>query len=102
MRCARHWGHLHTRLVELEAKQLIVCPFSTIHREESLLTAEWRDHLKLLYQTIGDVSFRSPEEIETAQLLTAIRSWLGSPRRSDREESWREPFESIRIDGRSI
>ena len=89
-----HWGHLHARLVELAAKQLIVCPFSTIHRAESLLTAEWRDRLKLLYRTIGDVSFRSPEEIETAQLLTAIRSWLGLPRRSDWEESWQEPFES--------
>ena len=58
------WEHLHARLVELDAKQLIACPFSTIHQEESLLTAEWRDRLKHLYRTIGGVGFRPPQEIE--------------------------------------
>ncbi len=88
------WEQLHVRLLELDAKQLIVCPFSTVHREESLLTAEWGDRLKQLYRTIGGVGFRPSQEIETAQLLTAIRDWLGIPLRPDREESWREAFES--------
>lgn len=88
------WGLLHARLVELDAMQLIVCPFSEVHREESMLAAEWRDRLKLLYRTIGGVAFRPPREIETAQLLTAIRSWLGSPGPTVREAAWEESFES--------
>jgi len=88
------WRLLHARLVELDAMQLIVCPFSEVHLEESMLAAEWRDRLKLLYRTIGGVAFRTPREIETAQLLTAIRSWLGSPGPSVREAAWEESFES--------
>lgn len=85
---------LHARLAELDAKQLIVCPYSQVHREESLLDARWRDSLKALYRTIGGVSFRSPEEIEMAQLLKAIRSWLGLSGPFVREIDWQDAFES--------
>jgi hypothetical protein len=88
------WEPLHARLVELAAMQLIVCPFSEVHREESLLDSRWRDRFKMLYRSIGGVGFRLPEEIEAAQLLSAMCSWLGSPGPTVGEAAWEESFET--------
>jgi hypothetical protein len=75
------WEAVFQRMRLLNWLQAICCPFSKIHREESLLADQSRDAHKELYRELsGGVEFLAPIEIEQSQLLDAVRRYLqGSP-----------------------
>jgi hypothetical protein len=71
------WKELLERLRLLAYLQVITCPFSTIHEDESLLAETSRNDLKELYRELSDGNeFCSPAGIEQNQLLDAIRRHL--------------------------
>src|SRR4051812_31612473 len=71
------WKELFQRLQLLTALQLICCPYSKVHREESLLAEQTRDTLKCLYRDLsGGGELLPPYEIEQNQLLRAVGRYL--------------------------
>ena len=87
------WTDLHKKLDGLTSLQLIACPWSRLHREESMLTQQWRDQLQGLYkQLAGDDRFLSPDDIELAQLKKVLHCYLGQPEASNVEGAWEEAF----------
>lgn len=73
------WRAICDRLRLLIWLDLVICPYSRVHREESLLAEYSRDDLKALYRELsgGGTEFLSPDEIEQNQLLEAMRCFLG-------------------------
>jgi hypothetical protein len=83
------WGELLNRLRLLTCLQLITCPYSKVHIDESLLAETSRDALKGLYGELSDGNaFLWPFEIEKLQLLDAIDRWL---RGEDQRSPWSKP-----------
>lgn len=71
------WTEVHQRLKLLMALEVVACPYSPIHVEESLLASHTRDALKCLYRDLsGGDTFLTPHEITQNQLLDAIRRYL--------------------------
>lgn len=91
------WIELHKKLSSLVALQVIVCPYSEVHKDESLLSKELRDRLKEMYRSFGgDDRLRRIHDIRQDQLLRSIRTWLGVPE-SDKDKTraaWRDAFDS--------
>lgn len=74
----RYWADLYDRLVRLNANEIITCPFSLIHVEESNYDYKLRDALKQMYRRIaGDDEFRQPDDIEKRQLARSLRAYIG-------------------------
>ena len=74
----QRWQEVYRRLTLLSYLQVITCPYSEIHWEESLLAEHSRDKLKSLYRELSDgIEFLSPLDIEQNQLLRSIRRYLG-------------------------
>ncbi|NLE58438.1 MAG: hypothetical protein GX616_08760 [Planctomycetes bacterium] len=72
------WGGLYDRLVRLTANDIITCPSSPIHVEESKFAHGLRDALKTMYRQIaGDDEFCQPEDIEKRQLARSLRAYIG-------------------------
>lgn len=85
------WTDLHKNLKNLIGLQLIACPYSSLHREESMLSEEWRDDLQTLYKELAvEDRFRSPDDIEFTQLCRALRAYIGHPESSDDAEFWKD------------
>jgi len=83
------WKAVCDRLRLLIGLDLVICPYSRVHREESLLAEYSRDDLKALYRELsGGVKFLSPDEIEQKQLHEALRCYLGQAKMPD---EWRKP-----------
>ena len=56
------WTDVHSRLVRLASNEVITCPCSPIHVEESEYDYTLRDALKDMYRSIaGDDEFRRPK-----------------------------------------
>lgn len=71
------WSEVHRRLKLLTWLQVVTCPFSPIHVEESLLASQTRDELKKLYRDLsGGDKFLTPHEITQNQLLDAMDRFL--------------------------
>ena len=90
----QRWKDVYGRLRALCHFQVITCPYSNVHREESLLADYSRDVLKELYRELscGD-QFLPPIEIEQNQLLESIGLYLqGAPAPSqwDKPRLWKE------------
>ncbi|MBI3467150.1 MAG: hypothetical protein HY000_29400 [Planctomycetes bacterium] len=72
------WGELYDRLTRLTASDIITCPFSSIHVEESKFDNRLRVALRAMYRHIaGDDQFRRPEDIEKRQLARSLRAYMG-------------------------
>jgi hypothetical protein len=85
------WKAVHRRLLLLAHLEVITCPYSPIHEDESLLAEHSRDQLKALYRELsGGNAFRSPFEVEQAQLLRSIRRFLGQGDVVGPAPAWRE------------
>lgn len=90
----RIWTELHTKLSTLAGLQLVVCPYSDIHQDESLLSHSLRDELKEMYRSFGgDNHFLATRFIEQSQLLTSIRQWLGASQTEDERPGWCDAFD---------
>lgn len=72
------WAEVHQRLKLLSSMQVLLCPFSSIHVEESLLASQSRDDLKALYRDLGGGDkFLLPYKVTQNQLLDALHCYLG-------------------------
>ncbi len=82
------WGDLHARLIDLAAKNLITCPYSPIHEEESQLSVTLREGLKGMYrQLAGDDKFKCRIEIEKSQMARLLKRFMGVAE-SDQDPEW--------------
>jgi hypothetical protein len=85
------WKAVHRRLLLLSHLEVVTCPYSPIHEDESLLAEHSRDQLKALYRQLsGGNAFRSPFEVEQAQLLRSIRRFLGQGDVAGPAPAWSE------------
>ena len=85
------WVQLNDRLKLLIDLQLIACPYSRCHREESMLSERWRDKLQVLYKKLaGEDRFCSPDKIEFTQLRRALLSYLGHPEPARETDRWKD------------
>ena len=70
------WQQVFEALERVCKLQLVVCPWSPIHRDESLVS-EMFEPLKRMYEHLGNgVGFRRPAEIELRQINAALVAWL--------------------------
>jgi hypothetical protein len=70
------WRQVFEALERVCKLQLAVCPWSSIHRDESLV-CEMFETLKRMYEHLGNgVGFRRPAEIELRQINSALVAWL--------------------------
>ena len=70
------WRQVFDTLERVCKLQLVVCPWSPIHRDESLVS-EIFEPLKRMYEHLANgVGFRRPSEIELRQINTALVAWL--------------------------
>lgn len=75
------WSDLHERLIRLKKNEIITCPYSPIHIEESEYDYGQRDALKAMYRRIaGEDQFRRPEDVEMRQLARSLRALIGCTR----------------------
>jgi hypothetical protein len=82
------WGDLYSRLLDLAAKNLITCPSSPIHVEESRFSATLREGLKGLYcELAGSDKFKRPREIEKAQMARLLKQFMGLAE-SEQDPEW--------------
>ncbi len=74
------WLELFERVDTLCKSQLIICPDSSLHVDESLLSPHFHA-LKRLYELLSHgATFFSPEEIKRTQLFGHAKNWaLGIP-----------------------
>lgn len=71
------WKTLFEKLDRLCKLQLIICPSSSIHEEESVATECVYNELKQMYQHLSHgVSFYYPETIIRFQIYEAFMRWL--------------------------
>ena len=88
------WTELRTRLASLASLQLIACPYSEIHQDESLLSHSLRESLKGMYRSFGgNNQFRHTGRIEQTQLLRSISSWLDVSHSDKARPLWRDAFD---------
>lgn len=74
------WRTLFEKLDRLCKLQLIVCPDSNIHTDESLMTGYFKE-LKRMYELLSHgASFEHPETIQMRQIYEHAFNWIsGSP-----------------------
>lgn len=71
------WWDLFAKLDRLGKLQLILCPWSEIQRQESLLDDRLTETLRTMYEHLaGGVSYEDPSTIQRFQLLRAFDAWL--------------------------
>jgi len=69
------WQELYDLLLQLRSLQLIVCPYSDSHENESL-AFEFGDALRKMYQNLGSgISFERFDQIKAAQIGELGRAW---------------------------
>ncbi len=72
------WADLYQRLTKLTANEVVTCPFSPVHVEESNFDFRHRDALKTMYRKLaGDDEFRRAEDIEKRQLARSLHAFIG-------------------------
>ncbi len=59
---------------------LLVCPYSPVHYDESVVSDNYFRKLKRLYEMLSNgASFQSPGWIRNAQIISFARKWAGLP-----------------------
>ncbi len=103
-----YWLEMYERLCKLCHMQLVVCPESCFHREESSLCRHFTE-LKKMYELLScDVKFKSSDEIKIEQICEHARYWLdGQPEKKieiepqsvidGKLDAWQERF-TVSID----
>lgn len=73
----QRWQQVYERLRLLNYLQVIVCPYSEIHEDESLAAEQSRAELKELYRELSHgVRFASIDSIQQTQLLRSLQKFL--------------------------
>ena len=90
------WLHAFDQIDRLIKLQLIVCPDSPIHEEESSYDDRYESVLRRLYEHLaGDVSLHFPHQVLMAQLWEAFEAWS-----TDRDPDWSRITRDDVVDGR--
>ena len=72
-----YWAHLFAKLHSLCKLQLIVCPDSSLHEQESALAPQFYRALKRMYELLSHaVGFDSPTEIKQLQIGDGALNWV--------------------------
>jgi len=75
---AEKWRELHGLLNHLISDQLVICPDSCYHQEESALIASLEPGLRETYRRMSrGVSFKTPDDIGMFQLYQSLRKFVG-------------------------
>jgi hypothetical protein len=70
------WPQAFEALERVSKLQLVVCPWSPIHRDESLLSGRF-ERLQQMYEHLANaVRFDHPSDVEQRQLGPALGAWL--------------------------
>src|SRR5712691_1419470 len=70
------WRQVFEALERVSKLQLVVCPWSPIHRDESLLSGRF-ERLQQMYEHLANgVRFDHPSDVEQRQLGPALSAWL--------------------------
>jgi hypothetical protein len=70
------WRQAFEALQRVSKLQLVVCPWSPIHRDESLLSGRF-ERLQRMYEHLANgVRFVRPSDVEQRQLSPALGAWL--------------------------
>ena len=78
------WLEAFDRIDRLVKLQLIVCPYSPIHEEESLFAHGYESVLRRLYKHMASgVGLRFPHEVLMLQMAEAFDAWF-----ADRDPDW--------------
>ena len=89
----KRWEQIYNRLRLLSYLQVVACPYSEIHQDESLVAEHTRDDLKVLYRELSDgLGFQSTNWIEQVQLRRSIRRFLEQP--CDDNDRYTEAFKA--------
>lgn len=73
----KFWIRLFERVDSLCKLQLIVCPYSDIHEEESFLFSDFYESLKQMYRLLShNLSFYDFNYIERCQIYESAKSWI--------------------------
>lgn len=73
----KFWKDIFEKIDELVKLQLIICPDSSFHRHESLLSPYY-DALRRMYEHLSyNISFKDHDTIHRFQLICQFRHWLG-------------------------
>lgn len=71
-----YWDELFNKLDRLVKLQLIVCPKSSLHAEESLMS-KYYEQIKSMYNLLsGGTKFEHLKTIESKQILDHARNWI--------------------------
>ncbi len=71
------WWDLFRKLDRLGKSQLLLCPWSDIQRQESLLDDRLTETLRTMYEHLaGGVSYKDPATVQRFQLLRTFDAWL--------------------------
>lgn len=71
-----YWDDLFNKLDRLVKLQLIICPSSSLHSEESL-TSPYYEQLKSMYNLLsGGTKFKHIETIKLNQIFNHARDWI--------------------------
>ena len=75
-RVSPFWRQVFEALERVSKLQLVVCPWSPIHRDESLLSGRF-ERLQRMYEHLANgVRFARPSDVELHQLSAALGAWL--------------------------
>jgi transcription elongation factor Elf1 len=78
------WNNVYKQLQLLSYLQVIACPYSEIHQDESVVAEYSRDSLKKLYRHLSDgLKFASVDWIEHVQLRRSLNQFLGVDEEAD-------------------
>ena len=70
------WRQAFEALERVSKLQLVVCPWSPIHQDESLLSGRF-ERLQRMYEHLANgVRFNRPNDVELHQLSPALTAWL--------------------------
>lgn len=76
-RVDKFYFELFKKLDRLNKLQLIICPDSPIHEEESLLASDFKSHKRMYEQLSRGLSFYHPDTIRRFQVYENFLGWFG-------------------------
>ena len=79
------WLHLYQKLDYLIKMQMIICPQSDFHLQESLVSSFFEPLEKMYHYLSQGVKFAHQERIKKEQLIQAFRSWF-----FNQKQNWRK------------
>ncbi len=87
------WTGLSGRLKKLISTQLVVCPYSPLHSQESMLFHDRGEALQEAYKSLGgNDRLHDPNKIREAQLVRSLRAYLGREEPGTDPLDWRDAF----------